>query len=189
MLTEHGVALDASFSKYGYSAHLRTYDQNPYTGCSMVVAEEPESHHDRRQSDFAIRDDKTATKFFKQPIIRQYFHKGLLWRASGLEEVGSFELVILNYCYLQLNPLRYHQFVDLLYVGIISTLGERASENPDGQHMLHFIILFILSWKLWNDLMLLISWFETGKHRALLATALILIDDWQMIFSNGFTCS
>lgn len=27
MLTDHAVSLDANFSKYGYSAHLRTYDE------------------------------------------------------------------------------------------------------------------------------------------------------------------
>lgn len=28
MLTDHAVSLDANFSKYGYSAHLRTYDNS-----------------------------------------------------------------------------------------------------------------------------------------------------------------
>ena len=28
MLTDHAVSLDANFSKYGYSAHLRTYDDH-----------------------------------------------------------------------------------------------------------------------------------------------------------------
>ena len=29
MITQHGVALDANFSKYGYSAHLRMYALSP----------------------------------------------------------------------------------------------------------------------------------------------------------------
>lgn len=31
MLTDHAVSLDANFSKYGYSAHLRTYDEGGST--------------------------------------------------------------------------------------------------------------------------------------------------------------
>lgn len=78
--------------------------------------------------------------------MRQYFHKGLLWRASGTEEVASFEL-----------------FVDLLYVGLIAIMGDTASEHPSGDSLLRFAIAFILSYKIWGDLALMISWFETGK--------------------------
>ena len=34
LLTDQSVALDANFSKYGYSAHLRTYDDATPTGSS-----------------------------------------------------------------------------------------------------------------------------------------------------------
>jgi len=34
MLTDHAVALDANFSKYGYAAHLRTYDDTSNPGSS-----------------------------------------------------------------------------------------------------------------------------------------------------------
>jgi hypothetical protein len=34
MLTDHAVTLDANFSKYGYSAHLRTYDDHSSPGSS-----------------------------------------------------------------------------------------------------------------------------------------------------------
>ena len=84
-------------------------------------------------------------KFWKRPVVRQYMHKGLLWRASEREEVASFEL-----------------FVDLLYVGIIAINGGRAADNPTGASLLQFCITFIISWKLWSDLTLVISWFETG---------------------------
>jgi hypothetical protein len=38
MLTDHAVALDANFSKYGYSAHLRTYDDHssPTSSASSI---------------------------------------------------------------------------------------------------------------------------------------------------------
>lgn len=83
--------------------------------------------------------------------MRQYFHKGLLWRAPESEEVASFEL-----------------FVDLLYVGIIAVNGEDAAHHPDGKSLLWFTISFILSWKIWSDLTLTISWFETGGYHLLL---------------------
>ena len=68
-----------------------------------------------------------------------------MWRAAEIEEVASFEL-----------------FVDLLYVGIIAINGDRAAENATGESLLQFSVTFILSWKLWTDLTLVISWFETG---------------------------
>jgi low temperature requirement protein LtrA len=52
-------------------------------------------------------------------------------------------------------------FVDLLYVGIIAIQGDHTSENPTGLSLLHFVITFALSWKIWNDMSLIISWFET----------------------------
>jgi len=61
-------------------------------------------------------------KLFKVPVVRQYFHKGILWRASTSEEVRSFEL-----------------FVDLLYVGIIAINGDAAAEHPTGYSLLKFI--------------------------------------------------
>ena len=38
MLTDHAVSLDANFSKYGYSAHLRTYDDHssPASSASSI---------------------------------------------------------------------------------------------------------------------------------------------------------
>lgn len=76
--------------------------------------------------------------------MRQYFHKGLLWRASETTEVASFEL-----------------FVDLLYVGILAINGDHAADDATGYELLRFSITFIMSWKIWSDLALIISWFET----------------------------
>ena len=79
---------------------------------------------------------------WKKPTIRQYWHKGLLWRASEVEEVASFEL-----------------FVDLLYVGIIAIIGDTAAENATGFSLLKFTITMSLAFKMWSDLTLLVSWF------------------------------
>ena len=67
----------------------------------------------------------TPLKLFKAPTLRQYFHRGILWRASGSEEVQSFEL-----------------FIDLLYVGIVAINGDVASEDPTGLSLLRFVITF-----------------------------------------------
>lgn len=138
-VTTHGVSLEAHFNKFGYDAHIRSYDDGnspggsgsatPRSSISGSTTSEKESMH---------------LKLFKVPVVRQYFHKGIIWRASGFEEVQSFEL-----------------FVDLLYVGIIAVQGDLASENPTGATLMHFIITFTLSWKIWNDMSLIISWFET----------------------------
>ena len=141
MLTEHGVALDANFSKFGYSAHLRTRDADSSNDSLSGDHSFSHSSHDwdaeRRQGE--------VIRFWKTPVIRQYFHKGLLWRSSNSEEVGSYEL-----------------FIDLLYVGIIGIIGDTAVESASGSAFLHYVITFVIGWKIWNDVTLAISWFESG---------------------------
>jgi low temperature requirement protein LtrA len=146
-LTEHGVALDANFSKFGYSAHLRTKDDD-----DDHLSHDDESsikHHQDRKAE--------ALKFFKRPVIRQYFHKGLLWRSSKSSEVGSFEL-----------------FVDLLYVGIIGIIGDKAVADPTGKAILEYSITFLIGWKIWADLTMIINWFEMDDIFGRIAVLLYL---------------
>jgi low temperature requirement protein LtrA len=82
-------------------------------------------------------------KFWKRPVVRQYFHKGLLWRSARSGDVASFEL-----------------FIDLLYVGVIDIIGETAIVHPTGRSLLKFIITFTIGWKIWSDLTVMINWFE-----------------------------
>ncbi|KAB8303193.1 hypothetical protein EYC80_004640 [Monilinia laxa] len=143
MLTDHSVALDANFSKYGYSAHLRTYDDG--SGPSSSASSLYHGPDDHEKKDWAAeKRNGRIMKLYKKPTVRQYFHRGLLWRASGTTEVASFEL-----------------FVDLLYVGILAINGDHAAEHPTGYELWRFVITFIMSWKIWSDLALIISWFET----------------------------
>ena len=131
-VTTHGVSLEAHFSKYGYDAHIRSYEDEdgspPHSGANTPrgsISSTNTLHSDSGQS----------LKLWKKPIVRQYFHNGILWRASRNEEVQSFEL-----------------FVDLLYVGIIAINGDAASEHPTGASLMKFVITFTLSWKIWNDM-------------------------------------
>ena len=134
MLTDHSVALDASFDKFGYSAHLRTKDDS-----------ETSSMQSEHSNAAKKAQDRTANplKFFKRPVVRQYFHKGLLWRSSRHGEVPSFEL-----------------FIDLVYVGVIDIIGEKAVEHPSGLSLLHFVIVFSIAWKIWSDMTNIINWFD-----------------------------
>lgn len=147
-LTEHGVALDANFSKFGYSAHLRTKDDDR----GSLTGEDHSSikHHQDRTAE--------ALKFFKRPVIRQYFHKGLLWRSAKASEVASFEL-----------------FVDLLYVGIIGIIGDKAVQDPTGKALLEYSITFLIGWKIWADLTMIINWFETDDIFGRIAVLLYLV--------------
>lgn len=135
-LTDHSISFDANFSKFGYDAHIRTKD--PDSSASSLS-----EHHEKKDWE-AERRKGQALKFWKKPTIRQYWHKGLLWRASEVEEVASFEL-----------------FIDLLYVGIIAVIGDKAAEDPTGVGFLRFAITFILGWKMWSDITIIISWFES----------------------------
>lgn len=167
-VTSAGVSLEAHFGKYGYSAQIRSYDDGEGEGSrspSVSGQTTPQRDAGGRRGGLGgagngSRSTSTSTplpasaaergyattplKLFKRPTLRQYFHRGILWRASGSEEVQSFEL-----------------FVDLLYVGIIAINGDAAAEHPTASSLLHFVITFTLSWKIWNDMALIISWFET----------------------------
>lgn len=46
-------------------------------------------------------------------------------------------------------------------VGIIHINGEHMWAEPTGQELLRFVITFIMSWKIWTDVTLVLSWFET----------------------------
>jgi low temperature requirement protein LtrA len=90
-----------------------------------------------------MKKQGSSMKFWTKPIVRQYFHKGLLWRASDAQEVASYEL-----------------FIDLLYVGIIAISGDSAAEEATGESLLRFTITFIMGWKFWQDVGTLIAWFD-----------------------------
>jgi hypothetical protein len=112
--TEKGVSLEAHFGKFGYSARIRSYDDVDGPSSARSGTSSPRS--------VGGVDEAEPLKLFKVPVVRQYFHKGILWRASTSEEVRSFEL-----------------FVDLLYVGIIAINGDAAAEHPTGYSLLKFI--------------------------------------------------
>lgn len=144
-VTTHGVSLEAHFNKFGYDAHIKTYDDESASPSGSGTTTPTRSSTSEKSSELKCEKGYAKPlKLFKVPIVRQYFHKGTLWRAAGSEEVQSFEL-----------------FVDLLYVGIIAINGDAASEDPTGKSLLQFVITFTLSWKIWNDMALIISWFET----------------------------
>jgi low temperature requirement protein LtrA len=135
------VQLDASFSKYGYSAHLRTKEDfsptdTPNSSSSSSTFEKETWHADRTHG--------SSMRLYQKPIVRQYFHKGLLWRAKEAQEVASYEL-----------------FIDLFYVGIIAITGDSAAEHPTAQSLLRFAITFIMGWKFWTDIGTLVSWFDS----------------------------
>ncbi|KAL8827765.1 MAG: hypothetical protein Q9191_002993 [Dirinaria sp. TL-2023a] len=153
-LTSHGVFLNASFSRFGYDAHLRT--REPDSSASSTTVGNPADLEERDWD--AERQKGTALRFWRPPIVRQYFHRGLLWRAEATEEVASFEL-----------------FVDLLYVGIIAIIGDTAAENATSFGFLQFLVTFVLSWKMWNDLTLTISWFETDDITQRIAVLFVMI--------------
>ncbi|OCT49150.1 hypothetical protein CLCR_04629 [Cladophialophora carrionii] len=153
-LTHHGVAMDANFGKFGYTARIRTKDD--HSGACTPMGSLPGSTQgllDNQQSRFT-----DGLKFFKRPVIRQYFHKGLLWRSSRSGEVGTFEL-----------------FADLLYVGIIGIIGDKAAEDPTGKSFLLYAVNFTMAFKIWNDLTLVTNWFERDDIVQKLSVMLYLI--------------
>ncbi|KAG9037938.1 hypothetical protein FRB95_003331 [Tulasnella sp. JGI-2019a] len=165
-LTDRPVELEANFSRFGYAAHIRTHEQRRASteegegegGGKPFENGDPEKEdigpekmlHDRVPSvpegcrGKKRRKNRTTMKLYKAPVLRQYFYQGVLWRAEHSEEVASFEL-----------------FIDLLYVGIIAVIGDKANEDPSGMGLLRFCVTFVPSWRIWSDVSDLISRFET----------------------------
>jgi hypothetical protein len=141
MVSEHAVRLDANFEKYGYSAHLRTKDSGSH---ALDSGASSSSSSFDKETWHAGRKLGSSMRLYQKPIVRQYFHKGLLWRASEAQEVASYEL-----------------FVGLFYVGIIAITGDTAAEHPSGESLLRFAITMTMGWKFWSDISLLISWFDS----------------------------
>ncbi|TKA79689.1 hypothetical protein B0A55_04073 [Friedmanniomyces simplex] len=143
-VTTHGVSLEAHFSRFGYDAHVKSYEEEESPTQSGASTPRSSVSGQRRGSGEQESDYGSSLKLWKKPVVRQYFHKGILWRASRSEEVQSFEL-----------------FVDLLYVGILAINGDAVSGDPTGQALLYFVVTFTVSWKVWGDMSQIVSWFET----------------------------
>lgn len=155
-LTDHAVALDASFSKYGYHAHIRTKDDIEASSLhsdSSAEVGSSENAAEARHKDRSLE----PIRFWKTPTIRQYFHKGLLWRSARSGEVGTFEL-----------------FTDLIYVGVIDYVGEVAVIHASASTFVHFVILFSLAYKIWSDLTITVNWFEVEDCVGRLAILFVL---------------
>ena len=136
------------FGKFGYDAHIRSYDDgdSPSGAGSGSATPRSSTSNEKGGTSSIVSGDSgfgKPLKLFQVPVVRQYWHKGIIWRASSAEEVQSFEL-----------------FVDLLYVGILAIIGDATSEDPTGEALVKFIVAFALSWKIWNDMTLWIS-FDT----------------------------
>lgn len=143
-LADHSSALRENFSKFGFDARLRVYGQEDARSSRAVSVAEKDGENSsfRDEVDWNDRSSE-AVSLFKPPVVKQYFHRGLLWRSSRDSEVLSCEL-----------------FFDLLFVGIIAINGDHVSEEPTGKELLRFIVTFCMSWRIWGDLTQQIEWFE-----------------------------
>ena len=90
--------------------------------------------HEKREKEAECRTGESI-RFWVRPVVRQYFHKGLLWRSAALPAVARYEL-----------------FVGLLYVGVVATVGDIVVEEATGHALLRFAITFTLGWKFWSDI-------------------------------------
>jgi hypothetical protein len=63
MLTDHAVSLDANFSKYGYAAHLRTYDDHSTPSSSASSTHSPD--HEKKDWE-AERSNGRVMKVYKK---------------------------------------------------------------------------------------------------------------------------
>lgn len=81
-------ALSHNFSKFGFHAALRTYDDDANSSGHATSDFGSES---TAVSWDDPRPGKTV-KLFKKPVIKQWIHRGLLWRASEHTEIMAVEL-------------------------------------------------------------------------------------------------
>jgi len=73
MLTDHAVSLDANFSKYGYSAHLRTYDEGGGSGggseTSSVSGWHGEESHEKKDWEKERRNGRVMKVYKKVSCV------------------------------------------------------------------------------------------------------------------------
>jgi hypothetical protein len=99
---DHSSRLNANFEKFGYDARLRTWgdelDEREKGGRGRGGGSDDETEvgggeaSSSSGTDWSERRGGTTLKLWKRPVIRQYFHRGLLWRSSEETKVMSFEL-------------------------------------------------------------------------------------------------
>lgn len=98
-------ALDHNYGKFGYSKGVRTYDggmpggggdgggggelgtKTELSGVSTpgdAEAGTGQGHH--------YHGSGATTTLFKRPVVRQWFHRGVIWRAAGQTEIMAIEL-------------------------------------------------------------------------------------------------
>ncbi|KAL7926146.1 bacterial low temperature requirement A domain-containing protein [Trichoderma austrokoningii] len=84
-----------------------------------------------------LQENTTGERYMiKRPKALQWFHNGRLVKESDEErQAGRFEL-----------------FLDLLYVAIVANFSDDLAENPDGQHLAKYILIFAPAWHIWVDL-------------------------------------
>ena len=181
--TSRPIALDANFDRFGYSAHIRTRMPSEAAGgasgngsghASGVATPNPQqalTGDDDGGAEERERRRAETIKLWKPPVVRQYWHKGIIWRSSAQQEVAPFEL-----------------FVDLLYVGIIGILGDEASADPTGRALLIFAVVFILAYKVWLDVTQIVAWFETDHlvQRASILFFMAIMIGYIINIEHGF---
>ncbi|GAA6022546.1 hypothetical protein JCM10207_006582 [Rhodosporidiobolus poonsookiae] len=77
---------------------------------------------------------------FKRPVIRQWIAGKVLARESAEREPARFEL-----------------FFDLVFVGIIHQLADRAAEESSAWAVYKFLVAFWLAWSVWQDVRLFLN--------------------------------
>ncbi|KFA77142.1 hypothetical protein S40288_05295 [Stachybotrys chartarum IBT 40288] len=136
-------ALTDNFNKFGYDADLRTYDNDG--AHALARADSSFSSAEDAKSLMARRRPGETVKLFKRPVVKQWFHRGLLWRASEDTQIQAIEL-----------------FFDLLFVGIVHVNGEYLAIHPTGHDLLRFSVTMIMSWRIWSDVTQILSCFTTN---------------------------
>ena len=118
-IADHSASLGHNFSKFGFAAHLRTYGDDGETPAGSALHSTASSRAGSISGDggdggFGLGEDKPSwedrggaatIKLFRRPIVKQYFHRGLLWRRSEETHVMSFELFF-DLLYGELPPPR-----------------------------------------------------------------------------------
>lgn len=86
-LSTHTSALSGNFDKFGYDSRLRSYDSHDVESAAAGSASEKDGDAE------AAGDRPTETiKLIRKPMLKQWFHRGLIWRASKHTELMALEL-------------------------------------------------------------------------------------------------
>lgn len=95
-MSSHTSGLHGNYGKFGYDSGIRTYDEINEDDGEQTVKEGHVDSESRNSDDEPLEGYRQVStiKIAKRPVVRQWFHRQVLWRGSEQTEIMAVELFL-----------------------------------------------------------------------------------------------